>query len=167
MTDLTGEANARLNNLAQQLKDQQRKAKRTAVQLGVFTEVLYWASVAFGGIGTALGLLGSKRLGVPDGTIEPWISLCAAASTGGFLVLKQAGLRAKTAIWFDFTSYIDTLLFRLQFRLPFPPTLDAVASVAEAFEKARMDVQKRMSDVDGAAESKKPVPSDHSSNLHR
>jgi hypothetical protein len=147
------EAGARQKRLAEQLENEKRKAKRTAVQLGLLTQVVYVGSLTFGGIATALGLLGSKRLGVPDGTLEPWISLCAAISTGGAFLLRSARLRTRTAIWFDFTSFLETLLFRLNFRLPAPPTFEAIAAVSEAFEIERMKVQQRMRDADDEAEA--------------
>jgi hypothetical protein len=152
------EATARRQELAAFLEKERQKAKRTANQLGYLTESISWGSFAIGGIGTVLGLIGSKRLDIPDGNLEPIIGICAGIAGGGAFLLKRARLKTKTAIWFDFSSFLDTLLSRLRFRLPVPLTIDAVAQVAEAFEIERMKVQGRMRDADDDAEIRRPVP---------
>lgn len=112
--------------------------------LGATAELLFWIPVLAAGCVAFLGAVGSERLGLPRGYLEPWIAGISAASASIAVVGRQARLQQKATAFFDFVAFTKNIIMKAE------TGLLSARDFVETYTSERMKLQTRLKAEDSA-----------------
>jgi hypothetical protein len=129
-------------------------ATDTAVawSLGILAEFFFWLPVVAGAGVAFLGTVGSERLGLSQGSLEPWMGGMSAASASIAVFARQARLRQKANAWFDFVILTRTLILKTQVGIL------SLTDLVGTYSKERMKLQSRLQREDSLQEENNTTP---------
>ena len=157
MDEQAHEVEARRSALIRELEGEALKHEQGASCNELLVSASFYASLLFGGLAVAAGLVKSMR--IPS----ELISLFAALATGATFLSREAKYRAIADWHYAVRDTARQLIARLNYEMPIPVTRENVAGISSEWRRVRGELGARKAAINGAPiRTEKPDVTDKS-----